>query len=317
VHSFTAGFDGSTPYGSLSVDSSGALYGTTQSGGGCGGHGGFGCGSVFRLTPPGPGQTTWTKTTLYNFKGGNDGVGPQAGLIADSTGALYGTTTQGGGSANCGATRAGVNYGCGTVFRLKPPATGKTAWTETVLHSFSAGANGSNPQAALIADTGGALYGTTYSGGNGCPAINSFGCGTVFKLTPPAKGQTIWTETVLYSFTGAADGGNPTAGLVTASAGVLMGTTTGAQSSTASSAGNCVAGLADGCGTVFKLTPPAPGQTAWTETVLYGFKGMTDGYHAYGGLVADKTGAVYGTTGSGGGSANCPGGCGTVFKVTQ
>jgi hypothetical protein len=81
----------------------------------------------------------------------------------------------------------------GTVFKLTPPANGHTAWTKTVLYSFKGSpSDGANP-AGLIADKQGALYSTTALGGSGCPQ-NTSGCGTVFKLTPPAKGQTTWTE---------------------------------------------------------------------------------------------------------------------------
>jgi uncharacterized repeat protein (TIGR03803 family) len=107
------------------------------------------------------------ETVLYRFTGGSDGANPIAGLIADNTGALYGTT-QGGGTGNAG-----------TVFKLTPPAKGQTAWTETVLYNFCSQpscSDGLSPQTGLIADERGTLYGTTLSGG-------SSGAGTVFKLT--------------------------------------------------------------------------------------------------------------------------------------
>ena len=109
------------------------------------------------------------ETVLYSFTG-SDGAGPIAGLIADKDGALYGTTLNGG------------TAGYGTVFKLTPPAKGQTAWTPTVLHSFT-NSDGSSPNAGLIADNSGALYGTTAGGGTAFS-------GTVFKLTPPAKGET-------------------------------------------------------------------------------------------------------------------------------
>jgi uncharacterized repeat protein (TIGR03803 family) len=148
-----------------------------------------------------------------------------------------------------------------------------------VLHSFT-GSDGATPYASLIADEQGALYGTTLYGGTA-------GFGTVFKLTPPAKGQTAWTETTLYTFKNGTDGGNPSAGLI-AKNGALYGTTS--------------AGVT-GYGTVFKLTPPANRLTAWTETTLYTFCSLlscTDGTYPSG-LIADNQGALYGTTGSGGG----------------
>ncbi len=127
-----------------------------------------------------------TETVLYKFKGGNDGANPHAGLISDSTGALYGTTWHGGGTGCVGG------LGCGTVFKLTPPAAGQTKWTKEILYRFQGGSDGEAPFAPLVLDSKGALYGTTLAGGV------SFGLGTVFKLTPPAAGQTQWTEKVLY-----------------------------------------------------------------------------------------------------------------------
>jgi uncharacterized repeat protein (TIGR03803 family) len=156
--------------------------------------------------------------------------------------------------------------------------------------------------AALCAADNGALYGTTVGGGAG-------GNGTVFKLTPPNRGQTAWTETVLHSFCSQSypcggDGARPLAGLIADKEGAFYGTTQG---------GGTSGGI--GNGTIFKLTPPAEGQTAWTETVLYRFcpsqSNCSDGVNPYAGLIADNWGALYGTTFSGG-SNNV----GTVFKQT-
>src|ERR1019366_3866949 len=91
-------------------------------------------------------------------------------------------------------------HGCGTIFKLTPPAKGQTAWRETVLYTLKGGDDGSFPVAELIADKRGALFGTTENGGSTGGIGGSSGNGTVFKLTPPAEGQTVWTETVLYSF---------------------------------------------------------------------------------------------------------------------
>jgi uncharacterized repeat protein (TIGR03803 family) len=184
-----------------------------------------------------------------------------------------------------------------------------------VLYRFTGGSDGSVPYAGLIADNSGALYGTTQQGGSGCPQDK--GCGTVFKLTPSAKGQTAWTETVLYRFTGGSDGASPRAGLFADKQGVLYGTTNvgGGQSGCPQ-----FTALFVGCGTVFKLTPPAKGQTTWTETVLYRFKGAptSDGSVPYGGLIADNSGALYSTTGVGGTTRRFSRGIGdgTVFKLT-
>ena len=145
----------------------------------------------------------------------------------------------------------------GAVFMLRPPRPGETGWSETKLHPFTGGADGANPLAGLIMDASGALYGTTYWRRRAAAAI---GCGTVFKLTPPAAGETRWTETVLYAFTGGADGGNP-AGRPD------HGHERRALRHDSPAAATMMHG------TVFKLTPPAPGKTRWTETVLYAFTG--------------------------------------------
>jgi hypothetical protein len=116
---------------------------------------------VFKLTPPAKGQAVWTETVIYSFTGGSDGNQPWAGLLGDASGALYGTT-YGGGIAGC--TRySGI--GCGVVFKLTPPGSGQTAWTETVLHNFS-GADGANPVAGLIRQPRGPLYSTALFGAN-------------------------------------------------------------------------------------------------------------------------------------------------------
>jgi uncharacterized repeat protein (TIGR03803 family) len=229
---------------------------------------------------------------LYSFKAtGIDGNLPEAGLIFDSNGALFGTTTT-------GDVGAGNN---GTVFKLKPPSAGQTLWTEKVLHSFTgAPGDGSDPVAGLIFDNNGALYGTTAGGGtNG-------GNGTVFKLMPLTPPATKWTETVLYSFMGGNDGRDPVAGLIFDSKGALYGTPqlggTGICSTPPTK---------DICGTVFKLKPPVPPATNWTEKVLYSFQGGSDGYMPMAGLILNSNGALFGTTQLGGGSANS----GTVFKL--
>jgi uncharacterized repeat protein (TIGR03803 family) len=131
-----------------------------------------------------PANGSWTFTVLHQFTG-KDGANPYASLLLDVAGNLYGTTW-GGGNYRCNPT-----YGCGTAFKLAPGGGGQ--WTETVLHEFN-GNNGAYPNANLIFDPAGDLYGTTASGGH------SRGEGTVFKLTPGANDK--WTETVLHIFYG-------------------------------------------------------------------------------------------------------------------
>src|SRR5271169_2414365 len=158
-----------------------------------------------------PAHAQYTETVPYTFTGGSDGAAPAAGLIFDSKGNLYGTAVNGGntGSANC----PGLNppTGCGVVFELSPPSGGTGPWTETVLYTFTGGADGAYPQASLVFDTKGNLYGTTSSGGSTsgtvCQGIG--GCGVVFELSPPKSGSGPWTESPIYTFTGGSDGAVP------------------------------------------------------------------------------------------------------------
>ena len=186
-----------------------------------------------------------------------------------------------------------------TLVALTAPAS--AAPTETVLYGFMGGKDGSYPQAGLQLDTIGALYGTTYDA-DGNAACKIGGCGTVFKLSPPAGGGTGWTKTELVSFRMKKHGAYPAAGLIGDASVALYGTTQGGG------------GLRRGA--VFKLTPPAAGTTAWTETVLHSFKGGTDGQYPLAGLLAGANGELYGTTGSGGATNHCANGCGTVFQLT-
>ena len=174
-----------------------------------------------------------TLTTLHSFTG-DDGANPEAGLIADPAGNLYGTTQRGGVTT----TESCRPVGCGTVFQLTPSGT------LNVLHSFT-GSDGEEPFAGLIADAAGNLYGTTDSGGAPMSCNITTGCGTVFQLTPSG------TLNVLYSFTGS-DGSHPVAGLLADEAGNLYGTT-----ATGGDRTSCAAQFIGGCGTVFQLAAPA------------------------------------------------------------
>ena len=278
LYSFTGGSDGQRPVTGLLADAAGNLYGTAHSGG----DGRYG--TVFQLDPSG------TLTVLYSFTGGSDGQYPDSGLIADAAGNLYGTTREGGDLASCNGPNT---HGCGTVFQLD------LSGSLTVLHRF-AGSDGSRPLnwAGLIADEAGNLYGTTSAGGDrtSCAAQFIEGCGTVFQLTPSG------VLTVLHSFTGGSDGGDPTAGLIADAAGNLYGTTLEGGTT-----GSC--NRPYGCGTVFQLTPSG------TLTVLHSFTG-SDGASPEAGLLADAAGNLYGTTHSGGAGTSCVQGCGTVFELT-
>ena len=252
LYSFANSPDGANPrYVRPVLDTSGNLYGTTEYGGA------YGYGTVFKLTPSG------TKTILHSFDpNGTDGAYPVASLVMYK-GHLYGTTVEGG------------TYGIdGTVFELTHTTKG---WTETILHSFGAGGDGSQPYSVLTFDKLGNFYGTTNVGG-------AYSYGTVFKLTPSG------TETILWSFGNGTDGANPLAGVVLDRNGNLYGTTE--------------YGGAYNQGTVFKLTPSG------TETILWSFGNGTDGAYPVAGLVM-YTGNLYGTTANGGAYGD-----GTVFEVT-
>jgi uncharacterized repeat protein (TIGR03803 family) len=294
LYSFTGGTDQGFPVGALIADALGNLYGTTAgSPDGCGSGGQ--CGTVFKLSPPATVGGAWTETVLYSFTGGTDGEIPLAGLIADAAGNLYGTTV----GNRVGLGCSGFPYQCGNVFRLTPPATPGDAWTFAVLYTFGslAASDGANPAGALIADAAGNLYGTTGFGGLTSSTTPCGGCGTVFKLTPPATPGDAWTETQLHIFN-FTDGAGPFGALIADAVGSLYGTTTG--------------GGANGFGTVFKLTPPATAGGAWTEAVLYSFGASgIDGAEPVGGLIADAAGNLYGTTNGGGANS----GFGTVFQL--
>ena len=202
----------------------------------------------------------WTADVLHNFASRPSlpyGADPTGSLIQDSAGNLYGTTTAGG-AANMGV-----------VYKLD------RAGNQTVLHSFTGGADGGDPVAGVIEDSAGNLYGTTQLGGTA-------GYGVVFKLNPAGQ------ETVLHSFTGKSDGGSPSAGVTRDSAGNLYGT----------------AGFGSaGAGVIFKLT--ATGDF----TVLYSFTGGPDGGDPSSGVILDSAGNLYGTTTVGGTGSTYTGPC--------
>jgi hypothetical protein len=159
-----------------------------------------------------------------------------------------------------------------------------------VLHTFTNGSDGKNPNAGVAIGSGGVLYGTA----NG---VGASGDGTVFMLTPPGTPGGAWSMTVLHTFTGP-DGASPGAGVVIGSGGVLFGTTT-------SGGGSAFAG------TVFMLTPPGTPGGTWTETVLHKFTNGADGAQPGASLAIDSTGLLYGTAYNGG-----TGSAGTVFSLT-
>jgi len=218
-----------------------------------------------------------TETLIHVFQSTNllDGAVPLANLVADSRGALYGTTPEGG------------KHGFGSVYKLVPPATHGAPWKEDILYSFTGGADGGNPWVGgLLLTKSGLIYGTARTGG-------SSNSGVVYQLTP---GQP-WSETVLYSFTDGKGGGLPSSGVILDSKGALYGMT--------------FHGGVNNQGVVYRLSPPSKSGTR-TETVLHAFKGgASDGYLPLFGLTFDSTGALYGATEAGG-----PDDSGCVFKLT-
>jgi uncharacterized repeat protein (TIGR03803 family) len=282
--------NGAYPYGRLTADTAGNLYGATINGGA------HGRGTVYELTPPAVAGGKWTQSVLYSFQGGNDGAVAWGGLVMDSAGNLYGTTEHGGGSGStCGTS------GCGTVFQLVPPTLPGGAWTENILYRFD-GKHGDYPVADnLVIDPAGNLYGTTDTGG--IYQREPYG-GTVFRLSPPTVSGGTWAQSVLHSFGSPHDGINPIGKLVLDQAGNVYGTTEYGGAGTA-------CGTFGGCGIVFQLAPPAVHGASWTETVLYNFQGGNDGGLARGGVVFDKNGSLFGTTLIGG-TFNS----GTIFELT-
>ncbi|MGA7463557.1 MAG: choice-of-anchor tandem repeat GloVer-containing protein [Candidatus Korobacteraceae bacterium] len=252
LHNLTGGIGGDTPLAGVTLDQQGRIYGTTEFGGS------HQNGMVYRLAREGEG---WVFSPIYSFGSQqDDGNDPIARVLFGPNGLLYGTTSLGG------------IQNKGTVFSLQPPPTAcKSAlcpWVETVLYSFTGGADGGDPFFGdLTFDQLGNIYGTTANSGNS-------GDGVVFKLTRSGGG---WTESVLWNFTGS-DGGFPLSGVIFDSAGNLYGTTS--------------SGGGNGLGTVYELSPT---QSGWSETTLYSF--TSDTGPGAGGLVMDAQGDLLGMTG--------------------
>lgn len=269
LHSFTGGDNGQNPTGSLVFDGSGHLYGTTFEGGSTSYCPGDGCGLVYELARTASGD--WKSAPVHVFAGVPDGANPLAGLTYDGAGNFYGTTESGGNASVC---QTGAYFGCGTVFQLSMQSGG---WITTVLHTFTGGSDGARPEANLVRDAAGNLYGTAGIGG-------SDQSGVVFELSPEVNGK--WKLTTLHSFGGAGDGETPIAGLLLDSSGNLFGTTQ--------------FGGIFGQGAVFELSP---GGGKWTYQVIFSFDG-TDGAQPASSLILDGAGNLYGTTVAGGSSSH-------------
>lgn len=294
LYSFS-GPDGSTPTAGLVRDAAGNLYGTTFYGGA------YGFGTVFKL------DANSNESVLYSFAGGTDGANPYGGVVRDSAGDLYGTTSAGGNPV----------CQCGTVFKVS------SAGKETTLYRFRGATDGAIPWSGLIRDNLGNLFGTTSSGG-----YQNYG--TVFKVTNSGK------ESVLYRFRAGGDGSMPLAGVIRDSAGNLYGTATGTsggaavlfkidtskrysvlytfdtndygfpESDLVFCYGNAICGTQFMCegGAVWEFTP------AGEYKVLYSPPDYNAGCWLAGGVVQDKAGNLYGTaSGAGGGDS------GTIFEI--
>jgi uncharacterized repeat protein (TIGR03803 family) len=258
LYNFTGGNDGGNPYAGVTMDNAGNLYGTTLKGG-------SGYGSVFTLQPVGNG---WTFSTIYSFRGGDDGAGPVARVIIGPSGFLYGTTSAGGG----GSCR-GSYSGCGTVFSLSPSVgtflSRHPTWNESVLYRFH-GLDGAYPQGDLTFAPNGNIYGTTVNGG-------LTGVGTVYALSPNGGG--LWLQNVILALNSVLQGSYPWGGVVFDRSGNLYGVL-------------AHDGLT-GYGTVYKLTPEG---FLWLESNVHGFTWGNDGAIPQGGLTTDASGNVFGTT---------------------
>jgi uncharacterized repeat protein (TIGR03803 family) len=304
--------DGGYSKSNLIADKAGNFYGTTTS------DGANGAGAIFKLASDG------TETLLYSFTDGADGESPTSGLVADSSGNLYGTSS------------VGISPNYGAVFKLAKDGT------FTVLHTFADGSDGANPYGGLVIDSSGNLYGTTANAGN-FSCSGSGGCGTVFEITASGTFSVLYsfnggpndcngpydtllrdksgdlygttyyggdsmgcifkyasngTETKLFSFSNAKKTGEyPIGGLVEDSSGNLYGTTYG--------------GGKKSYGVVFEVSPKGK------ETVLHEFAGGSDGKYPEASLIVGKKGELYGTTEEGGNGSGCNFGCGTIFEIKE
>ena len=256
------------PVSGLIVDAKGNLYGEA-------GVGANKCGAVYRLSRGANGK--WSDTILYSFQCSGDGSGPVGGLVFDASGNLYGTADGGGG-------------GHGVVFELTHTPGG---WSESVLHAFAGGPDGSIPVDAVTLDGAGNVFGSTAAGGTGT-ACGTIGCGVIFELVQGSSGE--WTESILHSFNDA-DGKSPRGSLAIDQEGNLFGTTSGG-------------GSADQ-GTAFELKSDTGGQ--WTEQVLWSFTGDKDGRFPTASVILGPAGQIYGCTGFNGGLN----GNGTVFELIK
>jgi uncharacterized repeat protein (TIGR03803 family) len=254
IYSFKSYPDANTPYSGLTIDASGNLYGTTNSGGA------NGVGAIYKLSPNSDG--TWTESILYSLGSySGDGTYTWAEPVFDAAGNIYGTTVTGGA------------FGSGTVYKLSPNSDG--TWTESVLYSFTGGADQGIPKSAVWLDSSGNIFGTASADGTSA-------AGAVFELSPSSGGT--WTERTLHIFGAVGDGYRPYAGLTGDAAGNLYGTT--------------YVGGAIGAGCVYRMYPGTGG--GWSENVVYSFTESPDGNAPGVGVTLGNGGVFYGVTSYGG-----------------
>lgn len=331
LYLFTGGPDGQWPSGKLAFDAAGSAYGTTPYGGT------NSIGTVYRLSPPRPGQYFWTKTILHSFDSYEVGS-PYNGVVLGPTGALFGVTggrvyeltapasghgswqytpvldfhnddfTYGGPIGNVvvdptgavyGMTDAGRVTGQAEVFKLTPPQAGQTTWTHTTLYTFYPYGTTMTPN--FVRNDSGTLF---FVG-----EVSQNGAAAVFSLQPPAAGQTGWTPTLLHTFVPAVEGGPQDLGVVDNSGSVY-------------GAAWAYSGTYIGSATIFRLDPAAAGQTSPTETVLAKFTDPGTYTGPEGALVRDAAGTLYTTTSIGGCCYYSPIyhgeyiGYGSIFRMT-
>jgi uncharacterized repeat protein (TIGR03803 family) len=283
LHIFQGGSDGSNPEFPLIFDRAGNLYGATTDGGGAPSCGTTGCGTVYELMPNGSGG--WDESVLFSFDPTTTGYALSSGVFLNANGQLVGEGWEGATSADAGF-----------VYALTP-ASGQ--WNYTALSNFPE-TDGIAPETALVADSKGKLYGTTFAGG-------TQNLGSVFELTPTSTGT--WTETMIYSFLQ----GHPVNGTIfpTAQPSSLI------IDSAGSLYGEAVGGGSKNDGMVYKLSPLPDG--TWQFTTLYSFLGGVGGNSPSGGLIMDSAGNLYGTTQYGGKGTiqgQRPTGYGLVFELS-
>jgi uncharacterized repeat protein (TIGR03803 family) len=348
LYQFTGGTDGAAPQAPLLIAPDGTLYGSTTGGGNlesCQSDYGYsGCGVVFHLQPRANPprnilENYWVETPIYTFSG-SDGNSPYGDLATDQSGAIYGSTLDGGSEDQ------------GVVFELAPS---NGAWSESILHNFTGGSDGASPNGVTLGPAGN-VYGTTEEGGGGGCLMDS-ACGTIYQLLAGSG----WMENLLYSFTGGSDGGNPASGATFDSSGNLYSSTlfggdgkggtlfelsSGSwafqllYTFTGMSGGPVLSDLVldragsfygttfqdgvSGAGSVFKLTPSMGG--GYTYKSLHDFCAEGSALCPHGALptgtlVMDSSGNLYGTTqlgGSNSGFCNTGGfigACGVIFKI--